>query len=356
MSRPIWAGTIGPVASTIDRRPRSIRRTTSVDICWRNNNTETVLTGVGRDMVTGDTSDDVRILEVAATTVVLDATAYSVHSATIANDPFGIAAWLPGRPAHFKIRKLLHAEHPDFVDSGSLAALLIDEVPGAALISYLAVMRDADPPEESLDSLDSVDHNVLPELANEASARNNGPATNVCAGWIDGGSMYAGMSTRPFLGEGPPAPSLLRDDDPIAWHVSAELGRGDICRRRLIDVARNNVSGDYDVAVFFRDSFIERDMTTSVVHEYGLDLVVDAHTHEVVSIDVSPHVLPSPECPSAVASAQRIVGMHVADVRTHVSARFRGTSTCTHLNDALRSLGDLDVLIAALDHSGVTHA
>jgi hypothetical protein len=38
--------------------------------------------------------------------------------------------------------------------------------------------------------------------------------------------------------------------------------------------------------------------------------------------------------------------MRLGDLRAHVAASFTGTSTCTHLNDALRALGDLEALIA----------
>jgi Protein of unknown function (DUF2889) len=37
--------------------------------------------------------------------------------------------------------------------------------------------------------------------------------------------------------------------------------------------------------------------------------------------------------------------MHTSEIRAHVRDEFRGTSTCTHLNDALRSIGDLHALM-----------
>jgi hypothetical protein len=41
--------------------------------------------------------------------------------------------------------------------------------------------------------------------------------------------------------------------------------------------------------------------------------------------------------------------MPLALVRQHVRDQFSGTSTCTHLNDALRSLGDLDRLVSLVE-------
>ena len=42
------------------------------------------------------------------------------------------------------------------------------------------------------------------------------------------------------------------------------------------------------------------------------------------------------------------VGMAIDELRSHVREEFRGTTTCTHLNDALRSIGDLRALLALL--------
>ena len=65
----------------------------------------------------------------------------------------------------------------------------------------------------------------------------------------------------------------------------------------------------------------------------------------VTRIDTNPRVLPAPECPAAAASAQRLVGCSLGQLREHVASSFTGTSTCTHLNDALRALGDLDAFL-----------
>jgi len=41
----------------------------------------------------------------------------------------------------------------------------------------------------------------------------------------------------------------------------------------------------------------------------------------------------------------RFVGTGVGDIRGRVRADFVGTSTCTHLNDTLRAVADLDALL-----------
>ena len=235
------------------------------------------------------------------------------------------------------MRGQIERDHPEFVASGSPVALLVDEIPGAALISGASLMRSG-------------------YVAMEG--RERGVATGVCAGWIENGSMHVGVSSpHPFMGEGPPAPSALRDDDPLAWHDEPDLPVTALRRRRRIDVTPPATAGDPIVVdVHFRDSFLEpldsangidrpSEFLETVIHEYGIAATIDASTRRVLTITATPHVLPSPECPSAAASAQRLVGMSFDEIRAHVRDQFRGTSTCTHLNDALRSMGDLGALI-----------
>ena len=164
--------------------------------------------------------------------------------------------------------------------------------------------------------------------------------------------MHVALASRPFFGEGPPAPLLTRADDTLAWHEEPVMELNAMRRRRRIDVRRGTTDdAPIDVDVFFRDSMVEAVNglgVETVIHEYGIDACVDRATRRIVSIAAIAHVLPGPECPSAVASAQRLVGMSVDDVRAHVRDEFRGTTTCTHLNDALRSIGDLGALLTLL--------
>jgi hypothetical protein len=337
-ARPIWPGTIGPVGSSPERQPGSIRRTSSVDIVWAPGMIHLDLRGVARDLVTGHSPGSDTIIDHASLHVVLSPPTLAITSAKFdmhENDdaPFAdpslhdaIAAWLVGRPSQFKLRTVLDREQPEFVGNGSVSALLVDEIPGAALISGAALGRTG-----KLKSMRA----------------QSGPPSNVCAGWIENGSMHVGLETRPFMGEGPPAPNLLRADDSLAWHTEAPLPVHAMRRRRRIDVLPPDIRGaPFRADIYFRDSFIEDDGTESVVHEYGVALTVDASEHRITSIVPTAHVLPSPECPAALASAQRLVGMPTSAVRSHVRDEFRGTSTCTHLNDVLRSAGDLATLIS----------
>jgi hypothetical protein len=55
--------------------------------------------------------------------------------------------------------------------------------------------------------------------------------------------------------------------------------------------------------------------------------------------------LPWQECPGAVASAERITGMTLGELHFRVRQELFGTSTCTHLNDLLRSVADAEALL-----------
>ena len=95
------------------------------------------------------------------------------------------------------------------------------------------------------------------------------------------------------------------------------------------------------VDVFFRDSVMAPDGEETVVHEYTVDATVDPKTMTVVACTAVPRVLPWRECPQAIGSAGRIVGVRVGDLRPEVRTQLVGPSTCTHLNDVLRGLEDV---------------
>jgi hypothetical protein len=68
-------------------------------------------------------------------------------------------------------------------------------------------------------------------------------------------------------------------------------------------------------------------------------------TRTITQLRAAVRVLPWLECPGALGSAARVQGMALNELRPRIRSEFVGTSTCTHLNDTLRCLGDLDALI-----------
>lgn len=328
--RRLWPGTVPPVAGAPVRVAGSVRRTTNVDLVRPDGFAgPLVVRGRGRDLRTGP--DGVGVPVVTATVeVVVDYVGGRVVRAVDADPrPPGLEA-LVGAPAGSGFRRTLAERLPALAASGSIVHLLLDDVTPGTLISGSALAREG-----------------LIRMAADGPAAQ--APTDVCAGWQAGGSMFDALAETgvPLLGWGPPAPDLEPDDDPAAWHPMAALPPQSMRRRRLIDLQPVAESADLAVEVRYRDSYWEPDGTETVVHEYGLLAAVDPTTWTFTGAAATPGPLPAPECPSAAASAGRLVGLGVEGLRDVVRTEFTGTSTCTHLNDVFRSLADVAHLWAA---------
>jgi hypothetical protein len=111
------------------------------------------------------------------------------------------------------------------------------------------------------------------------------------------------------------------------------------------------------IDAMFRDSYMGLDGVESIVHEYSITGSVDPETLQVLDAHARPRVLPYVECPDAAASAGLLAGMSVAELRRRVRHELTGISTCTHLNDLLRSLADVGALAAGIGSNGAgTHS
>jgi hypothetical protein len=171
-------------------------------------------------------------------------------------------------------------------------------------------------------------------------------ARNMCAGFADGGTAMVDIDAvgHPPVVTGPLAPQLT-GDDPWAWHELPDLPPHTLRRSRRTDVLPGPLPR---VDVLYRDSYVRHDGVETVIHEYTVEAVVDPARGTVESCRAVPRALPWVECPSAAASAERLVGVELDGLRRHVRGAFHGPSTCTHLNDTLRSLQDVPELVGML--------
>lgn len=325
--RRLWPGTVPPAGGSPDRLPGSVRRTTSIDLVRPEGlRGPLVITGRGRDLATG-TGGASTVVGEASTEVTVDylgdRTVTGVRSTPV--DP-GLQV-LVGASAGSGFRRQLAERCPELVRSGSILHQLLDDVTPGTLISGSALARQG-------------------FVRFDAEARARLPV-DICAGWQDGGAMLDAVAETgvPLLGWGPAAPALEEPGDAVGWHRMEDLPPMSLRRRRRTDLVPGE-QGSIHVDARFRDSYWEDDGTETVVHEYGVAATFDPATWELSAIAVVPGPLPAPECPMAVPSAQRLVGVAAPRFRDEVRTSFTGTSTCTHLNDVLRSLADAPILWA----------
>lgn len=336
---PDQLGPRRPIDHTPPRAAGSIRRTSTIDSVRPDGpGGDLVVDARARDLLTtGDGLEaDTVVLDEVRVVLRADGASYEIReiratgAGTGAPRPEsldGLVGARAGRGFRAAVGRLL----PELEASRAPLLLLLDDLPGATLVSGYALLRSDD----------------IGQVAAEAfEAR-----ADVCSGWVrDGAMMRAIRETgRTPTPVGPVSPSLARSDDPLAWHDIPELPPGATRRRRRIDVHAPAVPpASHRVDVMFRDSHADDDGLETSIHEYAVDAEVDGRTRTVAGIEAAPRVLPWVECPAAADSATRLVGRPLADLRSHVRETFTGITTCTHLNDVLRGLADVDALVDRL--------
>jgi hypothetical protein len=315
-----------PADHTPDRRPGSIRRTSNIDVARAGGpNAPVEITAFARDYATDAAGDGAVVAERALRASLLP----TLELSNITSEPTAPELeLLVGRTVAAGFRGAAVAAAPDARRAVDLLYLLLDDLPVATLVSGYALQRAG----------------LVPDVPREMYA----PTVDLCAGWQAGGTLMQVIETNgmPPMTIGPPAPTLERADDPSAWHPLPPPAPHTVRRRRCIDVTRPDA---IRVNAMFRDSHFADDGAESVVHEYSLDATIDPDTLTITAAEATPRVLPYVECPSAAASASRLVGLHLDDVRDRVRREFVGTPTCTHLNDLLRSLEDVRGMLGGLE-------
>ncbi len=330
-------GTHAPTTGVVGRRPGSIRRTSTTDaIHPEGPGGPLVLEGRARDLLT-PAKGDPRVLGEARVRVrIIFNQGPAVAAIESTPEVEGLQA-LVGRVPSTGFRAVIDSDTAG--RHGSLVYLLLDEIPASTLVAGYAVGHAA--------SRGQVDQ---PRLS---TRKPPGPALQIpdlCAGWQVGGVIMTHMGehgSAPLV-TGPEAPSVEDPEDGWAWHQAPPPGADGMRRRRRVDVVRGD-DGLIDVDAFFRDSHHAPDGLETVVHEYTVTATVEPNQMRVADCQATPTVLPWLECPQAAASASRLAGMPVVNLRRQVRAELVGPTTCTHLNDTLRGLEDVAELVALAD-------
>jgi hypothetical protein len=296
-----------PATATPPRAPGSVRRTSSIDTTRPDGRAgPAFIDARARQVVTGAdgglaSTDEVRLRLV----VNPDGTVVEGVDAVV------------GCRVSSGFRRALAEALPDEVRQRTLLHLLLDDLPGASLVAgYALVRHDPAPFRQGLN------------------------LAGVCAGWAEGASFIRAAESTGLIPVpvGPPAPDDVTGDDPHAWHEMAPLPPGGMRRRRRLDLHGDRVDAH------FRDSHHDT-VGELVVHEYGLSATVDREARRLEDVVAVALVLPWAECPGAVAHAGRVDGVPLAGLHDVVRRELVGEVSCTHLNDMLRSLGDLEALV-----------
>ncbi len=324
--------TAGPSTSVPARAPGSVRRTTSIDMTIPD---ELTLTGRARDVHTR-LDGDVQVLDTASFDARVDYVGGQVIQAIGAAPTVdGLDSFI-GRSASRGYRRELSRLGAEQGLVGRAVYQLLDDVPGAALVSGYS---------PQLNQRDVGVGSVIRAAARDDRMQ---AMAGVCAGWQAGGVVMTSIldGAMPPIELGPDAPSLATPEDPWAWHeLPGPIRPHGMRRLRRIDIVPGaSPAAPLTVDAFFRDSYMTEAGVETIVHEYTLLATVDPVGTRVLSSEATPRVLPFGQCPEAAASAGRLPGTTLDDLRSRIRADFVGATTCTHLNDMVRALEDVGVL------------
>jgi len=319
-----------PLVRLPDRRPGSVRRTSSLAIepagDWDDG---TRVEAVARDSAASD-DGTVTALRTARVTATLDA---GSRLTSVGGDlPAEVAAELVGRSPVSGFRKELARLAAAGLEPDSLSAAILDDLPTVRLISGYARLMERPPPV--------------------VDGRTAAPVLNVCRGWaVDGTASRLAASGRSVITGTPPAPAFAEllggaVGDPAARFAEPPPRPRSMRRRRVLDLVR--VGRELEVYQYFRDSHIDAEGGEGSLHEYVMTARLSGGDLVVREISVEPRALPFPECRLAAPNAGLLVGVPLAEIEGSVRSALGGTMGCTHLNDVLRFLRFAAALAAGL--------
>jgi len=313
------------------RAAGSVRRTSSLEVSWPEGRGGRIhVSARARDLLTPRAGTP-RILAEDAfeARVALDGTLE-----TIAFDPPRPAlAWLAGKPSRGGFRRTLAEKAAEERQAGTPLYLILDDMPGAVMISPWAWSQF------DVSWIERLRERFSAEELIEHLKRRRG----VCIG-------HANSSPSDLLsGRDEPTPALAaplaRPEDPAGWHGLANPPGAGLRRARRIDVTLGET---IQIDAEFQDSGARPDGERTALHEYGLVATADPVSLRLLSLEATARVLPNPDCPAAVRNIQRLVGTPLPDLRQRVLDELAGTAGCTHLNDAIRALAEVPALVGAL--------
>jgi hypothetical protein len=323
-------------SGTPERRPGSVRRTSTIDMVWPDGfGTPLQLVGRSRDLLT-PASGNPRVVDEASMRAGIDSerTITSIDTAPQREGAQGLIGSKGGAELRGAIDRALPGER----EAATPLHLLLDDIAGASLIAGFAWSRSRPEFRELMSGA------RRPPGAPELGIRKG---KVICSGLRPDGWMDTLRRNEIFPHHGVvPAGDVFSAEDPLAWHELPPAPEVGMRRHRRIDVWREN--GSLRIDAFFRDACWEPDGSQAALHEYTVLADVDAARHTLRSVEPTPRVLPFPECKWAAPHASLLEGKPVSEFRTQVQQTLTELQACTHLNDMLRCLAEVPSLAAHL--------
>lgn len=311
------------------RAPDSTRRTSSIDIDWPEGRAGPMrLIGRARDILTTRSAMVPTLCGEAAFEAFLapDRTVVSIA----AEPERAVLKDMVGQRAGGHLRKVIDTLLPEERRAGTPLHLILDDISGTSLIaSWAWSLWDPD----WLANMEKM--KADPKFAGFSRE-------NICAG------LRTGSSGLSFSAAGVATEDLCDPNDPDGWHQRPDSQGPTMRRARRIDVRLDD--GRIRIDAHFQDSATTPEGGRSALHEYRIRAAADPATLELVMLEAEPRVLPFAECPAAAANVTRLLGTPLPMLRAMVLEQLRGTAGCTHLNDALRALAEVPVLLAHIAH------
>jgi hypothetical protein len=177
----------------------------------------------------------------------------------------------------------------------------------------------------------------------------NSAGTDQCSGWRAGGEMLVFAEQNDGRLTMPLTAAVTSADRADEW-VSGLPDLPPMATRRIRSTIVGPVAaGRVSVRVAHRDSYTDPDLIERRLHEWTVTTEFDLATRRFADVATAPGRLPWFECPAAARSSRELDGVAASAVEARVSADFRGITTCTHLNDTLRLLADVEDLLVTSD-------
>ena len=315
------------------RRAHSFRRTSSIDVTWPEGyGGPGDFVGVARDVFTRQAGSHPRIVGLGRVHALLgpDRVIREIQTEP-RRDGAGLLVGLNGGST---LRKAIDTALPEDSVSGTPLFLLIDDLAGTSLIANWAWSRWAD------DWL----KDFVPVLEHEALQARVAKMTDICTGFRTGSAALADI--RGLQQNCQRVVPLPHPDDALGFHSLTEHKEVSMRRARRIDVWEQH--GLIHIDSTFQDSANAPEGGRVAVHEYGLRATADPKTMALCSVQADPRILPYRECPAAAQNVSRLLGTPLGELRSVVLKELRRADGCTHLNDALRALAEIPLMVGAL--------